>query len=191
MVVNELGIAAVIGAGALLRGIVRAQQGRFDGLTWLIFILAAETVLILGSLQITWLPYWNRFIPLLEKAKAILLPLCIAAVVIGIVLVILALLAGPDAKPGPIQYVISGSESDARPGEQWLSPYDRATGDRIMDLAALAEARQFGRNLGRPVEVRVIKPPLLDYDSDLNYTWLLVNGPSSDVRIIETGGNND
>lgn len=64
------------------------------------------------------------------------------------------------------------------------SVYDRKAGDLVMDMAARAEQRQFGRELGAPI--MLIVESLLDifkqdYDATLNFEWLLSNGAQSQV----------
>lgn len=67
----------------------------------------------------------------------------------------------------------------------------RSCDDVIMYYAAVADARQYGRQIGADI---VLVPPegfkpeaQLDYDTWLNWQWLQKNGPANGVTIKRDG----
>lgn len=118
------------------------------------------------------------------------LALSLAVIVLSL---ILAAVFSTENNPGEmrsIRYVITTHPDKVLPGEHFLLCYDRSTGDVIMALAAKAESRRFGRELGPAIYVRFDCGNYYnhwDYDQRLNLNWLVNNGRWSEIYVSGVG----
>lgn len=105
----------------------------------------------------------------------------------------LAMLLSTKNEPGEmkfIRYVITTSPQKARSGERFYLCYERSAGEVIMDLAAKAENRRYGRELGPVIYVRFDCGDFYnhwDYDHRLNLLWLVNNGRWAGIYVSGVG----